>query len=89
MSNIIAIFIKFLFVGNCGVETNSHFQQFETLFSKYGKIIDILMPQKRPYIFIIYEDENSTQLAINDLQMKKITIEQKPFFFYLFPVNTG
>ena len=79
----------FLFVGNCEFETSSFYQQFEALFCKYGKIIDILMPKKRPYIFVIYEEEISSELAIQDLQSKKVTIDQKPFVFYLFSVNTG
>lgn len=47
------------------------------------------MPKKRPYIFVIYEEEISPELAIQDLQSKKVTIDQKPFVFYLFSVNTG
>ncbi len=76
-------------MGNCEFETSSFSQKFEALLSKYGKIIDIVIPPKRPYVFVIYEEEISSELAIKDLQSKKVTIDQKPFVFYLFPVNTG
>lgn len=47
------------------------------------------MQPKRSYSFVIFEDKNSTNIAIQDLQSKTITCNQSPICFYLFPVNKG
>lgn len=47
------------------------------------------MPKKKSYAFIIYENENSTNQAICDLQSQIITCNQTPILFYLFPVDRG
>ena len=78
-----------MFVANCEYDAIISPQQFEKEFSKYGNLLDMIITKKRPYMFVIYEDESSTELAIKDLQQKAITIDQKTMNFYLFPVNTG
>ena len=86
----IEIYFKFLFVGNCGPDVEAAFlKQLEDEFSKYGQLIEIVVPKKRAYVFVIYEDENSALKAVENLQAKSITIGQTIACFYLFPVNTG
>ncbi len=78
-----------MFVGNCGLDNNISCEFLEETFSKYGKVIDIVMPKKRSYAFIIYENESSTNQAIENLQSKIITCNQTPILFYLFQVDRG
>ena len=49
------------------------------------------MEKKKPYSFIIFENESSTQHAIECLQGKTINDGDSltPMCFYLFPVNKG
>ena len=81
--------MQFLFVGNCGLDNNISYAYLEETFQQYGKIIDIIMPKKKPYSFIIYENKESTRNAIQCLQNQIITTNQTPIFFYLFPVDKG
>lgn len=49
------------------------------------------MQKKKPYSFVIYENEVSSQRAINALQGKTIEIadSQTPMCYYLFYVDKG
>ncbi len=71
------------------MDNNISCEFLEDTFSKYGKVIDIVMPKKKSYSFIIYECENSTKQAIENLQSEIITSNQTPILFYLFPVDRG
>ncbi|RNA26571.1 SDA1 -like protein [Brachionus plicatilis] len=79
---------QFLFVGNCGLDNNISADFIEEKFRTFGKIIDIIMQKKKPYSFIIFEEPQSTQKAINQLQSQVITTNnQTTLCFYLFPVD--
>ena len=47
------------------------------------------MPKKKSYAFVIYDNVESTKLAIQSLQSQVITVNQTPIWFYLFPVDKG
>ncbi len=49
------------------------------------------MQKKKSYSFIVYENENSTQTAIECLQGKTIETSdsQTPMCYYLFSVDKG
>ena len=55
----------------------------------YGNLIDIVIPKKKSFMFVVYENEVSTRTAINNLHDKSTKIDQDSFIFYLFPVNSG
>ena len=61
----------------------------EATFEKFGKLVDVLMPKKKSYAFVIYEDKQSTIRAIENLQAQVITENQTPICFYMFPVDKG
>jgi alkylated DNA repair protein alkB homolog 8 len=77
-----------LFVGNCGLANNVTYEFLNETFNQFGNVVDIIMQKKKSYAFIIYEDKNSTKLAIENLQSKIInTNSQTPICFYLFAVD--
>lgn len=81
---------KFLFVGNCGLDNNISADFIEKKFSPYGKIVDIVMPKKKSYSFVIFDEPRSTDQAIKHLQSQMITTNnQTSLCFYLFPVDKG
>lgn len=69
------------------MENNVSQTFIEETFSKYGKLVDVVMPMKKSYAFVIYEDTASTKLAIQNLQSQIITENQTPIVYYLFPVD--
>ena len=61
----------------------------EATFEKFGKLVDVLMPKKKSYAFVIYEEKESSLKAIEKLQAQVITENQTPICFYMFPVDRG
>ena len=88
-SNFLCYLFKFLFIGNCGLENNVTAAFIEETFSKFGRIIDVITPKKKPYSFLIYESVDSVKQAIEHLQGRSIAINQTLPYFVLFPVDKG
>lgn len=78
-----------MFVGNCGLDNNISQDYLEETFGRFGKVVDVVMPKKKSYSFVLFEDKQSTSLAIEKLQGQVITTNQTPICFYLFPVDRG
>ena len=76
-------------MGNGGLENNISYDFLKELFGKYGKIVEIIMQKKRSYAFIIYEDKESANSSVRQLQATEITKNQTPIFFYLISVDKG
>lgn len=83
------VYLQYLFVGNCGLDNNISYDYLEETFGAFGQVIDIIMPAKKSYAFVIFEEPLATEKAIASLQSKVITSNQTPICFYLFPVDRG
>ncbi len=71
------------------MENNISGDYLESVFSKFGTVIDIVMPKRKSHAFIVFDSESSADKAISELQFQEITSNQTPILYYLFPVDRG
>ena len=71
------------------MENHVSYEQLESTFNQYGQLVDVVMPARRSYAYVIYQDPLSSLDAISHLQAQVVTVNQTPVCFYLFPVDRG
>lgn len=89
INSFLLLCIKFLFVGNGGLENNISSSFLYETFGQFGHVIDVIMPKKRSYAFVIYAEGEASSRAIQKLQGQVITRNQTPICFYMFNVDRG
>ena len=70
------------------MDNNVSREFLETTFGKFGPLVEIVMEPKKSYCFLVYENKESIEKAINELQGREINWpSQTPICYYLMPVD--